>query len=117
MVVVFLVFAYVQYNDPDPILWMGVYGGAAALTIIFPRASWARAFVPWLALGASLWGLALLWSGVSVGGLQAVIAGEDMSSPGVEELREAGGLLIITGWLFCLHRLSDRDANQGDASP
>lgn len=30
---VFISFAVVQYNDPDPVLWMAIYGIAAALSI------------------------------------------------------------------------------------
>lgn len=30
---VFISFAVVQYNDPDPALWMAIYGTAAALSL------------------------------------------------------------------------------------
>lgn len=28
----FILFAVVQYNDPDPLVWMSIYGGAAILS-------------------------------------------------------------------------------------
>lgn len=30
---IFIAFAVVQYNDPDPALWMAIYGVAAALSV------------------------------------------------------------------------------------
>jgi hypothetical protein len=31
---VFISFAYLQYNDPDPIFWIGVYGTFAVLSFL-----------------------------------------------------------------------------------
>jgi hypothetical protein len=31
---IFLLFAFVQFNDPDPILWIAIYGAMAALCIM-----------------------------------------------------------------------------------
>lgn len=40
----FIVFAFVQYNDPDPFLWMVIYGSVGIVTILkahgwFPRST------------------------------------------------------------------------------
>lgn len=40
--VMFLLFAFVQIDDPDPVLWIAIYGGMAVLAIlamfqIYPR--------------------------------------------------------------------------------
>ncbi|MEE2779114.1 MAG: transmembrane 220 family protein [Myxococcota bacterium] len=117
MSLLFLVFAGVQYNDPDPLLWTSVYAAAAVLSFCAVRSSWALRSSLWAALGAGAWALVLLWMGISANGLPAVLAGEDMSSPGVEELRESGGLLIVACWLMCLDRLVARPSLHGEPSP
>jgi hypothetical protein len=34
LAVMFLVFAFVQINDPDPIIWILIYGGMAVLSVM-----------------------------------------------------------------------------------
>ena len=117
MVVLFGVAAAVQYNDPDPFLWMAVYVAGAALSVLIPRVPGVRRFVVWLAPLVLLWAASLAWSGLAAGGMDGVLAGRGMESPGVEELREAGGLLIVSAWWVCLWWGTSRDDAQGLASP
>ena len=102
MAVLFAFAAAVQYNDPDPLQWMAMYGLAMlacglALAGRLPR------------LLAALAGLgALVWAGtLAPGVVERVSLGElfqpyGMLSTAVEEGREMGGLLIVAAWMGVL---------------
>lgn len=112
----------VQYNDPDPWLWMTVYGLAAGACLL---AFWRPAHWHWPGL-----------LGVVTAGWAATIAprvlgrvafGElfeawEMKDMRVEEAREMGGLLIVAGWMLVLfyraysQRLTQRRAAQQNAA-
>ena len=91
MAVLFAAGAVVQYNDPDPALWMVVYGAAA-----FGSAAFAMGKLP----AAACWGLAVL-AFIGAGfnwpetfeGVRFTEAG--MANMNIEEGREALGLVII----------------------
>jgi hypothetical protein len=102
MAVLFLFAGAVQYNDPDPIRWMAIYGLAAlacGLWLARRLPGWMPAVVGLVALG---WA-AILAPGVvgrvSIGDLFESYA---MKSEPVEEAREMGGLLIVTAWMAVL---------------
>lgn len=101
---VFLFFAVVQNNDPDPLRWMAIYLAAAlccALELI-GRLRWplpavtAVAALIWMGIWAPRvvgkvdWGHALSSSGMSSG------------DPREEEARETGGLVITAVWSAAL---------------
>jgi hypothetical protein len=95
---VFLLSAAVQYNDPDSVCWIAVYSAAAALcvarfVIALPR------WVPAVLLAVCLGWIALLLprvvGEVSAGDLFASIT---MRTRAVEEAREVGGLLLVALW-------------------
>ncbi|MFN0214853.1 MAG: transmembrane 220 family protein [Saprospiraceae bacterium] len=103
--VVFLLFALVQYNDPDPLLWMLLYGGIAAH---FAMAALGRTFRPaiWLWLGGALaWTISLSpdfiqWLRM---GMPSIVETMKAEAPWVELAREFLGLLIASiacGWLL-----------------
>ena len=85
----FLLAVAVQYNDPDPVFWMVLYGVAALITFTAikrtPRNLAAAAGVAYI-LGAMYW--------VPKGWQRAWIDNE--------EVREAGGLVICGVWLLIL---------------
>jgi transmembrane protein TMEM220 len=101
MACLFLLAVVVQYNDPDPLRWMAVYGAAC---LISARVAWAgsvpRAFS--LAVGA----VALAWAvSIAAGGplrsdYASMFAAWEMRSTSVEEAREASGLLIVATWMI-----------------
>lgn len=97
-----LVAVGLQYNDPDPIRWMLLYGGGAAATVaaLHVDGGWRAAAL--VALVAAAWGL-YWWSGV-IGHVQATDLWRKMSEKGgkVEEYREAGGLTIVATWLAAM---------------
>ena len=99
--IMFLVFAALQWNDPDPILWIIIY---AIPTLLCAGAAFQK--IPWWIYGitvvAFLAYAIYLWPGHYEGGLMD----EMKAGSGVEEARESLGLLICAvslayvGWLF-----------------
>ena len=83
----FLLFAIFQYNDPDGVLWMGIYGIAAAISV---GVAFNRVIMPILiAAGvAYLVGAIAQWPPVFEG------FGDTMHSLNVELARESAGLFL-----------------------
>ena len=94
MAVLFLFAVAVQYNDPDPLRWMAIYGLAALACGLVARRpaspAGARALVGLAALGGPRPSRPGVVGRVSVGDLFESFA---MKSQPVEEAREMGGLL------------------------
>jgi len=100
---VFLFFAVVQHNDPDPVRWMAIYLAAAlccALELI-GRLRW-----PLPAVTAVV---ALVWIGIwAPRVIGQVDWGHALSSAGMsgnekeEAARETGGLVITAAWSVAL---------------
>lgn len=96
---VFLLFAAVQYNDPDPVRWMAIYL-AAALSCALEAMGRLRWPLPALAAAA-----ALVWAGIWAPRVVGQVSwGHAFRSSGMsgdikeEEARELGGLLIVAAW-------------------
>ncbi len=96
MLVLFATAAVVQLNDPDPALWVGLYGAAALACVLF-MAGWLPR-----------WGAAVLAGGYALGGLAMLLpilgpeafydtTGQEMMGL-METSREMIGLLIMAGW-------------------
>lgn len=89
MTLLFIACIAVQYNDPDPLIWMLLYAVPLGLTLL----SLGGRHLVWLAaLGALAYGAAgLCWA--------------PPYAPGYldnEEAREAGGLLLSGLWMTVL---------------
>lgn len=108
MLLVFSVSAAVQYNDPDPALWVVVYGLAAVACGLEStrRGSW---LLPALVGLAALVGVAILAPRVA-GQVRVaeLFQSYEMKSVQVEEGREVGGLLIVSAWMGAVVRASRR---------
>jgi len=99
-----------QYNDPDPIRWMAMYGAAMVVAALLPS---KKPLVPVgyvVAAVALAWGAYLLyevWGRMEVADLV-----EKMSEKGgaVEEGRESGGLAIAGFWLVFASAFRSRRA-------
>src|SRR5262245_35495878 len=98
MAALFAVCVALQYNDPDPIRWMAIYGAAMVISAVLPGRR--AAVVPGLAVAlvAAVWGAYLaygVWDALQLSDLWL-----KMSEKGgaVEEGREAGGLAIEAAW-------------------
>ncbi|MDX5435987.1 MAG: transmembrane 220 family protein [Pontibacter sp.] len=92
----FLSFVAVQYNDPDPALWMVIYG-LAALFCFLSAAGKMPLGVLWLAALSAVAGAIYMWpqhyEGISIGG-------GDIRN--IEEARESLGLFLVAGTLTAL---------------
>lgn len=93
---VFLLAVAVQWNDPDPLVWMLGYGLAAALSL---AACFGR--IPLLpnalaAAGFAVWFLAL--AGTLPGAPSEAFTSFRMQQAAHEEPREAVGLLLCFAW-------------------
>jgi Transmembrane family 220, helix len=112
MAVLCAVAVALQYNDPDPIRWMAIYGAAAVASAALPSARWAHtlAFVTLVA--------AALWAGLLVPQIWGKVAFTDlwrkMSEKGgaVEVEREFGGLVIVATWMLAALVLRKRQAQE-----
>jgi hypothetical protein len=96
MCALFLLSVAVQVNDPDPWLWMPLYGFAAALAAL--GAAGRLPLVPnaaALGLFAVLFGL---WAPSLLGARHEAFETFHMLSPADEEPREAGGLALCAAW-------------------
>jgi hypothetical protein len=88
-----------QYNDPDPLRWMLIYGAGTVITVLLPIHRDAAK------LGALAGAAALVWTVMLLIPIWEKVSPSDaflkMSEKGgaVEELREAGGLAIEGVWL------------------
>lgn len=98
-VLLFVVSAALQYNDPDPLVWVAMYLAAAgaALLAMHRRHGWIAAF--FVGAVAAVWA-AILWADSAPYVSYADFVGK-MSEKGgkVEVMREAGGLTIVAVWL------------------
>lgn len=105
LAVLFAVFAIVQYNDPDPLPWILLYGGVA---VHFALAARGRLYRPavWLWLAAALVWAALLapdfvnWIRM---GEPSIVSSMKAETPWVELTREFLGLCLAAagcGWLL-----------------
>jgi hypothetical protein len=84
----FLAFAIVQYNDPDPLTWILVYGFMVVLHLVSIRMR-LSVVVSLLPMGAAIVGAFLLWPDEYIG-----LTGKMDSRPAVEFARESLGLAV-----------------------
>jgi hypothetical protein len=102
MTACFLFSAVVQYNDPDPALWMAVYGAAAAACVLHlaGRRDWPLFAA--VGLTAFAWAATLAPRVVGKVAFGELFEAFEMKDTRVEEAREMGGLLIIAAWMAVL---------------
>lgn len=97
LAVAFFVMAGLQFNDPDPIYWVAIYGGTGLIALGkgFGRFSefWAA-----IAIGGAVAGLVIAIPGVlnfiDFGNVDELFGKMTASRPYVESTREFGGLMI-----------------------
>lgn len=95
--VVFILFMYWQFNDPDPILWVPIYGTATYVAIQAYRNRLNAEllvvlFILTTAAGLQLWSEMTAWEGFITDGLS-------MKTMNQELAREAVGLWIVSSAL------------------
>lgn len=101
-VIIFLISAGLQYNDPDPYVWIPIYLYAAILCWqavrgkYYPRA-YILGIVVYLAYAAYLFfdkNGVLSWA--EEHNAESLVTTMKASKPWIEETREFGGLLIVS---------------------
>ena len=100
---VFILFAIVQYNDPDPIGWVLIYSLIALLCFLSFFGIY-RKWIAYLVLAISvLWMLTLfpsLWQWLKYEPASALIYGMSPDKMYIEESREFLGLLLGASCIF-----------------
>ena len=102
MVLLFVLAASVQLNDPDPLVWISLYLSAAAFSVAHALQKLPSHLAAAFVLVACLWALTLVptfWGQVS---LSEVFGYVGMKTEEVEVAREFGGLMIVSVWMGVL---------------
>lgn len=102
MIAAFLFSVAVQYNDPDPIRWMLVYGLAALACVLQLRGRLSWYFPAGLAAVAFGWAASIAPRVIGKTTFGALFQSFEMINSVVEEAREMGGLLIVAAWMGVL---------------
>jgi hypothetical protein len=95
MLVLFVMSIIVQYNDPDPLIWMAIYAVAACIAFMSSRGR-----LPWQ-LGAIVTLIAVAWAATLapdvIGKVRFLdmFGAFEMKNIGIEQSREMYGLLMI----------------------
>jgi glucan phosphoethanolaminetransferase (alkaline phosphatase superfamily) len=111
--IVFLLFALVQYNDPDPLLWMLIYGVVAlvALLKVYLRQVNFRPLITTLIIILSMYALFYIPVFIDFIGnpdKEDLLGKMKVTKPWIEGTREFLGLLIAVGALFYLRKPNAR---------
>ncbi len=94
----FFLSAVVQYNDPDPLRWMVMYGSAAVVCWAPDRIG-LRAMAAWVVSAVAMfWALQLAPQALGLGQLSDLTASMTADRPEVEAARECLGLAIVALW-------------------
>ena len=103
MAVFFAFAAAVQYNDPDPSIWMSLYGVAGVLSawVVVCGSVPMRAAIT-LSIVTLVMGLIIGSRVYGYAAFPEIFQGWEMKSPTSETLREASGLLIVSLWMAVL---------------
>lgn len=109
MLLMFLFSAALQFNDPDPLRWIGIYAAAAAVCGLEIRRR--RAALGALAVAA----IALVWAGslyyrAHEVPVSAMFAEWEMQDLRIEEAREMYGLTIVGLWMLVVASVGWRRA-------
>jgi hypothetical protein len=102
MAVLFGIAAALQYNDPDPIRWMAIYGLAALACLLALAGRLPRVAAVAIGLAALAWAATLAPGVVGKVSIGELFESYAMKSEPVEEAREMGGLLIVAAWMAVL---------------
>ena len=103
MALVFLMAVLVQYNDPDPLQWMAIYGAAFAVSLVALLRKRVNPAVPLLIGAVALaWSLSIIFGGPGGNNYLHMFDAWEMQSVNVEQAREATGLLIVAAWMIVL---------------
>lgn len=101
MTVIFILCVVVQFNDPDPLLWIAIYLYAVVLTGM-AAANRYTVFAPVGAAGYLIGALILSPAFAGISNPVDLVTDIRMDSKDVELARESGGLFICSAWMIVL---------------
>jgi len=110
---IFALGAIVQWNDPDPFLWIVGYGVAAGLSLAACLGRPSRVASAIAAIVFALWFASLAPS--LRGAPQEAFSSFEMQASSHEEPREAVGLALLSGWNLALSIWAGRRQTGRDA--
>lgn len=105
-IVIFIIFTALQYNDPDPYIWMPIYLFAAflcykATTHQYPRGLYIAALAVYLSYAAFLlFDKTGVINWAEAHHAENIVQTMKAEKPWIEETREFGGLLIVMAVLL-----------------
>lgn len=99
MTLAFAASVVVQYNDPDPLPWMALYGAAAAISGLEITRRVRPVFPALLSAVALVWAATLAPRVLGKVPFGDMFAEFEMRNPGIEESREMYGLLLVSTWI------------------
>lgn len=97
LAIIFLLFAVLQYNDPDPLLWMVIYGYTAILLILpIKTLVFSRVVLASVVLGCiyACFYIPGVYQWLTSGNLSSIAESMKVDKMYIEETREFFGLLI-----------------------
>ena len=100
--IIYLLSAAVQYNDPDALPWALIYLSASAMCVLEAGNKQANWLPPTLLVISLVWIGFLLPSIIGQVSLEQIFESITMKTKTVEEAREIGGLLLIVFWAGAL---------------
>ena len=100
MLFMLLLSVAVQFNDPDWLLWMFLYGFAARETVLALR----KQYTIWVPIGLACYVIyAIYWMpNEMVEHPSNLLLDLRMHEKGVEEVREDGGLFLTAAWMLAM---------------
>jgi hypothetical protein len=97
--VMFAASVAVQINDPDPLPWMAVYGGAALIALLECIRPVRPIFPALLSVTALGWAATIAPRVIGKVPFAEMFGAFEMKNVGVEESREMYGLLLVAFWM------------------
>ncbi|MEQ9290545.1 MAG: transmembrane 220 family protein [Cyclobacteriaceae bacterium] len=107
--VLFLLFVGVQYNDPDPLLWMVIYGIVSVLFFLAAFNIRIKKVILGVIIVGALFSLTYIpgvYDWFTIGEPGEIVASMKVDKPYVEESREFFGLWIALAALIFLYKKS-----------
>jgi len=104
--ILLLVFAAVQFNDPDPWLWILAYGVVGSLTIASVWKSWSTIWINILTIifaVTAAWYVPKIMQWVNEG-MPSIVGEMKATSPHIEWMREFLGLVLCMSVLLWLRK-------------
>jgi hypothetical protein len=103
-----LLCAGLQFNDPDPVRWIAIYAGAAAISVILPLRLRLHPVAVVVGMGAAIWCGYLAAPVVGLVSFSDLFTTMSEKSGLVERAREAIGTGLVSLWLASAATIAKR---------